>query len=101
MKRILNCILILLSVFLFSSCASIVSKSTYPITVNTTPSGADVSIKDHNGIEVYKGNSPATVNLKAGKGFFKRAEYVITVSRPGYAAKSVPVTYGVDGWYWG
>ncbi|HRX32554.1 MAG TPA: hypothetical protein P5349_11755, partial [Tenuifilaceae bacterium] len=52
--------------FLLSGCASIISKSTYPITINSTPSGAKITVKDLNGIDVYSGVTPANIKLKAG-----------------------------------
>jgi hypothetical protein len=89
------------AVLLFSSCASIVSKSTYPLSINSTPSGATISITDSKGKEIYLGNTPAVVELKAGAGFFSRAEYLVKFSSPGYDVKIVPVLFKIDGWYFG
>jgi len=89
------------SVFLFSSCASIVSKSTYPLSINSSPSNAKVSITDKKGKEIYLGNTPATVKLKAGAGFFSKAEYQVKFSSPGYDDKIVPINFKLDGWYFG
>lgn len=89
------------SVLLFSSCASIVSKSTYPLSINSSPSNAKVSITDKKGKEIYLGNTPATVKLKAGAGFFSKAEYQVKFSSPGYDDKIVPITFKLDGWYFG
>ena len=93
--------IIMASVFLFSSCASIVSKSTYPLSINSSPSNAKVSITDKKGKEIYLGNTPATVKLKAGAGFFSKAEYQVKFSSPGYDDKIVPITFKLDGWYFG
>lgn len=84
-----------------SSCASIVSKSSYPLIINTNPSNVRVSITDKRGKEIFLGNSPATVKLKAGAGYFTRAEYQVKLSSPGYDDKIVPVTFTLDGWYFG
>ena len=89
------------SSFLFSSCASIVSKSTYPLSINSSPSNAKISITDKKGKEIYLGNTPANVKLKAGAGFFSKAEYQVKFSSPGYDDKIVPVTFKLDGWYFG
>lgn len=89
------------SVFLLSSCASIVSKSTYPLSINSSPSNAKVSITDKKGKEIYLGNTPATVKLKAGSGFFSKAEYQVKFSSQGYDDKIVPITFKLDGWYFG
>lgn len=93
--------IMMVSVFLFSSCASILSKSTYPLSINSNPSNAKISITDKKGKEIYLGNTPATVRLQAGAGFFSRAEYQVKFSSPGYDEKIVPITFKLDGWYFG
>ena len=93
--------IIMASVFLFSSCASIVSKSTYPLSINSSPSNAKVSITDKKGKEIYLGNTPTTVKLKAGAGFFSKAEYQVKFSSPGYDDRILPITFKLDGWYFG
>lgn len=94
-------VIMMASSFLFSSCASIVSKSTYPLSINSSPSNAKISIPDKKGKEIYLGNTPANVKLKAGAGFFSKAEYQVKFSSPGYDDKIVPVTFKLDGWYFG
>jgi len=86
---------------LLIGCASIVSKSVYPLAVNTEPSGILVVIKNENGMEVFSGRSPAVVELAAGAKFFKRAFYTVTVSAEGYEEKTLPVNFTIDGWYFG
>jgi len=89
------------AVILFAGCASIVSKSTYPLSVNTDPAGASISITDKKGKEIFKGTSPSTVKLKSGAGFFARAEYQVKFIMPGYSEKIIPITSKINGWYWG
>ena len=84
-----------------TGCASIVSKSSYPITINSTPSQAKITITDKKGIETYKGNTPATLKLKASSGFFSRARYQVKFELDGYDEKIIPIEFKVDGWYWG
>jgi hypothetical protein len=86
---------------LLSSCASIVSKSSYPISINSSPSEAKIIITDKKGIEVYAGNTPATLKLKAGSGFFGKAHYQVKFTKKGFATKTVPVNFKLDGWYFG
>ena len=93
--------LFLAAIFLLSSCASIVSKSSYPLSINSTPSNATISITDKKGQEIFLGNTPAVVKLKAGSGFFSKAEYQIRFSSPGYDERVVPIIFGLDGWYFG
>lgn len=86
---------------LITSCASILGKSAYPVSINSNPNGADISITDKKGKEVYKGQSPATVSLKSGAGFFSRAEYQVKISSRGYTDQVIPVNYKLNGWYYG
>jgi hypothetical protein len=62
-----------LVIALITSCASIVSRSSYPISINSRPTEATISVTNSKGTEVYKGSTPATINLKSGGGFFKKA----------------------------
>jgi hypothetical protein len=86
---------------LFSSCATIFGHSSYPVSVNSNPTGATVSVTDKKGKEVYKGASPATITLKSGAGFFSKAEYQVKISSTGYAEQIIPVNYKLNGWYFG
>lgn len=86
---------------IISSCATILGRSSYPVTINTNPNGANISITDKKNKEVYKGQSPSTVTLKSGAGFFSKAEYQVKISAKGYAETIVPVNYKLNGWYFG
>ena len=83
------------STFLFSSCASIVSKSSYTISINSVPSEAKIVIKDKKDIEIFSGQTPATLKLKAGSGFFGKARYQVTYTKNGYDTKTVPVEFNL------
>jgi hypothetical protein len=89
------------SILLLTACASIVSKSSWPISINSSPSEAKISIKDKKGIEIYTGNTPATLKLKSGAGFFSKARYQVTFEKVGYEKKIVPVEFKLNGWYFG
>lgn len=86
---------------IFTSCATIVSKSRYPVTVNSSPTGANVTITDRNGQQVFTGQTPSLVRLKSGDDFFRRAKYTVQFSKDGYATKTVEIHATVNGWYWG
>ena len=92
---------LLSSSILFTSCASIVSKSSYPISINSAPSEAQIVIKDKKGIEIFSGQTPATLKLKSGSGFFGKARYQVTFNKSGYQTKTVPVEFKLNGWYFG
>lgn len=93
--------ILMATTILFSSCASIVSKSNYPISINSAPSEASIVIKDKKGVEVFSGQTPVTLKLGAGSGFFGKARYQVTFSKEGYNTKTVPVDFKLDGWYFG
>ena len=89
------------TVILFSSCASIVSKSSYPISINSNPTEAKITITDKKGIAIYTGHTPATLKLKSGSGFFGKARYQVTFEKQGYDVKIAPVEFKLNGWYFG
>lgn len=101
MKSLIRITLLLTIVACSTNCASILSKSTYPFRVTTKPDKADIEIVNGRGKTIFFGKSPATVRLKAGDGFFKRAEYTVYVSAPGYDEQILPVNFRLDGWYFG
>ena len=87
--------------FLLSSCASIFSKSSYPIYISSAPGEANFVIKNIDGIEIYSGRTPKTLKLQASSGFFKKARYQVTFTKNGYYRKTVPIEFKIDGWYFG
>src|SRR5690606_22977613 len=93
--------LCLVSSILFSSCASIFGKSSYPISINSNPVGANVTITDKKGKEVFKGQSPTTVTLKSSSGYFSKAQYQVKIESEGYSQQIVPINYKLNGWYFG
>lgn len=102
MKKIKLTLLSISSILLLNSCASIFSKSTWPVTISSSPVGATISvISNQNGTEIYKGTTPAAVRLKSGAGFFKKASYQVKFTLNGYDEKIVPIECKVNGWYFG
>lgn len=98
---LLRTTLFLALVMTLYSCATIVSKSTYPVVLETVPGDADVNIVDSKGRTVYQGKTPATVYLKAGESFFRRGRYAVSFEREGYEKSVFPLDAKVDGWYFG
>lgn len=101
MIRKITTVLMASTILLTTSCASIVSKSSYPISINSMPSEAKVTITNKKGVEVFKGQTPATLKLKSGSGFFSKARYQVKFEKEGYDTKIVPIHYEIDGWYFG
>lgn len=86
---------------LTSGCASILSDSDYPLTISSSPSQAQFTVINENGQQVHVGQTPATLMLSAGNGFFNGQTYTIRVEKPGYAPAMVTVDSSLDGWYIG
>jgi hypothetical protein len=86
---------------LFTSCASIVSKSEYPVAFTSYPSGCQVSVKNASGLTIYQGMTPSMVTLPASAGFFKAAKYQVEYSKKGLPTQTMPLTASIDGWYFG
>jgi len=101
MKTIVKSLFVVLIAVSVVGCASIVSRSSWPLTVNTNPNGAQVEITDRNGLTVFKGSAPATVKLNSGAGFFVPQRYTIKISQEGYEDKIVTVRCTINGWYLG
>jgi len=95
-----TCIL-LVAAFLLPACATIVSRTSYPVHIKTEPVGATITITDKKGKEVFKGKSPNEVVLKSGAGYFSKAVYHVKISSSGYANKTVDVMFKLNGWYFG
>lgn len=90
-----------ISLIALSSCASIVSKSSYNVPIGSSPSDANITITNRKGEKVFDGRTPATVKLKNGAGFFRKAEYIVKFEKEGYNSKSIVLTYDLNGWYFG
>ena len=98
MKKVMS---IILFAVLMSSCASIVSKSSYPVSFTSNPNGSNLVITDSMGLEIYSGKTPTVVELAGKDGFFSGASYRITLSKEGYDNKTIIIQSKLDGWYWG
>jgi len=101
MKKIFTPLSFAILSLIAPGCASIVSKTSYPLVVTTNPPGASVLVLDRQGTEIYRGNSPATTKLKSGAGFFKGATYTIKIEKDGFDMRTVQVTSRINGWYFG
>ena len=93
-------ILFTLSLF-FSGCASIVSKSDWPVSIQSNPSGANVGILDENGIVVASGKTPAIITLSAKSGYMQPAKYRFKFYKEGYQETVCSHSARFNGWYVG
>ncbi|SFU45490.1 PEGA domain-containing protein [Pustulibacterium marinum] len=88
-------------VFTLLGCASIVSKGKYPVHIDSSPSGAHITITDQDGVMQYTGTTPVNLKIKASSGYFKKANYMLTFEMDGYETKTIPIKFSLDGWYVG
>ncbi len=88
-------------ILVFSGCATVVSKTAYPVYIHTDPAKANVTITDKKGKVVFKGVSPASLKLKSGAGYFSKAEYQVNISSPGFKEMTVPIHFKINAWYFG
>lgn len=92
--------LLLLSIACLPGCATILGSTTQYVSVDSSPSGATISIVNQRGAEVFRGTTPTTVLLKKGIGYFRGADYVITAELEGFSSRSIPVERGLSAWYY-
>ena len=83
-----------------TACASIVSKSNYPVTISSNPSGANFTLKKASGLPMATGTTPATITLSASDGYFKPAKYTVEFTRKG-VTQTIPINASINGWYFG
>ena len=82
--------------FALCSCASVLSKSDYPVTFNSSKP-TKITVKKKSSQEVvYSGMAPTTVTLSASDGYFKAAKYSVQSSK-----KTTSVNAEMDPWYLG
>jgi len=99
---IVKMILILLATVMLSGCASIVAGSHREISIRSTPSDAVVSIQERESKQiVHKGQTPLIVPLSTKGGYFKSKQYDVTISKEGYATKTINIDSFLSGWYAG
>ncbi|TGE21805.1 hypothetical protein E5K00_16190 [Hymenobacter aquaticus] len=89
------------TLLLSNSCATIVSKPRYPVSITSQPPGATFTVTDIDGKEVFTGVTPSAVQLKPGAGYFQKQEYTIKFSLAGYEPKTTTITADFNGWYLG
>ena len=90
---------VILCSLLLSSCATIFTKSSYPVAINSYPNGAQITIRNQAGTIIYLGKTPALVQLKSAAGYMSRGEYQIEIKKEGYQTQINYISASIDGWY--
>jgi len=93
--------ILVLGLATLTGCASILSKSTYPVTFDSNPTGATIVIRDKSGNIMFQGTAPTTLTLNASAGFFSPARYDVEATLPGCNPGRASLSAGLDGWYIG
>lgn len=75
------------------------SKSAYPVTISSTPSGAHFTVKSASGSLLAAGTTPKTITLNSATGYFQPANYVVEFTYGG-TTQSVRLNARIDKWYW-
>jgi hypothetical protein len=70
-------------------CATIFGQSTQVVSIRTEPPGAEVSVSNRSGVEVWRGSAPNLVPLKAGADYFVGETYTVSASKDGESATVV------------
>ena len=84
-----------------TGCCSIVGQSVFPVTVNSNPAGANITITDEHGTVMFAGTTPTTMTLTAGESYMHAKAYTIKYSKPGYNDQVSIVRADIDGWFFG
>ena len=85
-----------------SGCASIISGREADVTINTNPPAAHVVVQNETGENIASAVTPATISLKRGRGFFKKApRYVAKIEKQGYEPKRVAIRPKLNPWILG
>jgi len=93
-------VIIIICAFL-SGCASIVSKTSWPVSIDSKPDGVHVSITNKSGKEVFAGKTPLVTKLKSGSGFFSKESYTVVMTYKGIEKRTINLECSVNGWYFG
>jgi len=83
---------------ILTGCASVVSDSNYDVKIDSYPRGADITIKDKRGNNVFTGQTPELLSLDSGAGFFQGETYTIEYTKDGYNTSSKVINSEFDAW---
>jgi hypothetical protein len=93
--------IIAITTLVLSNCASIVSKSSWPVSVQSQPSGVEFLVKKADGTVISNGKTPQIVTLNSGAGYFKPGKYIIETKNRGKVVSAQELTATINGWYFG
>ena len=86
---------------LLAGCATIVSHSSWPVSLTSTPDGATVEVVDEKGAVIHRATTPCLVTLSSYGGYFSGADYTVQCRKAGSADAAAPLHTRFNGWYLG
>ena len=98
---LLRFLFVIITCAFLSSCASIVSKTNWPVSIDSKPEGVHVSIINKSGKEIFTGKTPLVTKLKSGSGFFTKESYTVVMTYNGIEKRTINLECSVNGWYFG
>lgn len=100
--KILKLTAALAAVSLMTGCASIVGDKEQGITINSSPSNANVLITDERSMQVHSATTPTTVQLRKSDGsYFGGKSYTVEISKDGFESRTMMINSSANGWYIG
>lgn len=93
--------IILIASILLSGCASIVSSSAHPVFIDSAAGETQFIINNRHGVEIARGQTPATIVLETGAGYFKNAHYLVHFTKPDYQNQTYSLVANGNPWYYG
>jgi hypothetical protein len=84
-----------------AGCASLMSRSTYSVSIASEPSAAAVTVENLRTGDTQSGVTPCRFALSASAGYMRPAWYRMTFEKPGYYTEVKPLYATLDGWYCG
>ncbi|MCC8018833.1 MAG: hypothetical protein LIO85_03555 [Rikenellaceae bacterium] len=92
---------LLVAVFFMQGCASIFTKNSYPVTISSTPAGAEVEIYNKENRLIFTGQTPANTVLNASNGYMSKEIYILKFRKPGYKDYEYVLESKLEGWFFG
>jgi len=101
-KFILKSTIGVISSFLLCNCATIFGgASPKQVSLESNPPGANVTVTNKNGEQVFSGVTPVSAMLKRSSGYFSQAKYTAEFSKKNYQTRSAIIYGDINPWYFG
>ena len=92
---------LLLSLVLNVGCSSIICGTTQHVQFTSYPENAQIEIISARGEIINQAQTPTSITLKRGRGYFLGADLTVRALADGYEPKELPIPSRLNGWYFG